>query len=270
MFLLPYTELQDFNGCSSFSGQYHLTAMTLRTGYFPFWKNAWTNTTDSRENEISRNLWLVSLVLLGHSDDSLFLCLFSSQCNTWHCGRLSVNESIFSCTEVSGPNGNNSWPKVTSPRTRIAVILLQGIIFLCSYIRANSSTAFFLFTCQSTCYTDLTPLLAWWAWFGAKTLFPNPTANGTEGGRGAWWAVCGPEVPFSNLKRRQWAKAKQITYCQALKEFTFSWATSSAVHAVWPGEHKEEGQLHSITLCEHNKSLNSFFFLEKHIWEGLF
>lgn len=36
MFLLPYTELQEFNGCSSFSGQYHLTAVALRTGYFPF------------------------------------------------------------------------------------------------------------------------------------------------------------------------------------------------------------------------------------------
>jgi len=52
MFLLPCTELQEFNGCSSFSGQYHQTAVALRTGYFPFWTNAWTNTNDSWENEV--------------------------------------------------------------------------------------------------------------------------------------------------------------------------------------------------------------------------
>lgn len=110
-FYCPIQNLK-FNECSAFSGQYHLTAVALRAGSFPFWINAWTNTSDSRENEISRNLWLASLVLLGHNDDSLFLSLFSYLCNTWHCGRLSfhretVNESIFSCTEVSKPNGNS-------------------------------------------------------------------------------------------------------------------------------------------------------------------
>lgn len=81
-------------------------------------------------------------------------------------------------------------PKVISPRTCTGIILLHGIVFLCSYITANSSTTFFVFSCQSRGqkkphYIDLTPLLSWLAWFGAKSLFPNPTANGREGGSGA-------------------------------------------------------------------------------------
>lgn len=193
MFLLAYTDLHEFNVCSSFSGQYHLTAVALRTGYFQFWKNAWTNTNDSRENEISRNVWLASPVLLGHNDDALFLSLFSSLCNIWHYGRLSfhrktVNESIFSCTEVSGPNGNNSLSKSYKPKdlhcsyssTRhcLSVFLHKSKCqhhLLCVYLSKQRA--------KKPHYMNLIPLLAWWVWFGLKSPFLNPTANGNEGGR---------------------------------------------------------------------------------------
>lgn len=64
-------------------------------------------------------------------------------------------------------------PKVISPRTCTAVILLHGIVFLCSYITANSSTTFFVFSCQSRGQKSLTTLISPLCFLGWPGLEPS-------------------------------------------------------------------------------------------------
>lgn len=144
--------------------------------------------------KMSRNLCLASL--FGHSNESLFFFFVPFLFNTWHWGRISFLRKILYekkkkkkviLLSLRNFMDKIAQAKVISLRSCTTVTFLHGIDFLYSYIGANPSTTFFVFTRQSRgqrglrILMSLLCLLAYWVWLGAKSSFPKSTANGREG-----------------------------------------------------------------------------------------